>query len=138
MCSSSAARARSPSTTSSSSATRCSCSDSCDSSSPTRAIVSALIVGQVDAGLVGRQGPLPRHELSLALRQQVLGLLQELLRLLADPDLDLLLGGRRLAVVDDAAQAARRASGLGQLLQPGMDIALAHVPSSIGRGGRAS
>src|SRR3954452_6810778 len=43
MCSSSAARARSPSTTSSSSATRCSCSESCASSSPTRAMVSALI-----------------------------------------------------------------------------------------------
>ena len=81
---------------------------------------------------------LSRHELRLALREQVLGLLQELLRLLADAGLDLLLVGSRLAVVDDAAQAPLGASGLGQLLQPGMDISLAHVPSTIGAGRRPS
>ena len=78
--------------------------------------------GEVDAGLVGGERPLPGHELRLALREEVLGLLQELLRLLADADLDLFLVGSRLAVVDDAAQAPLGASGLGQLLQPGMDI----------------
>ena len=84
---------------------------------------------EVDAGLVRGERPLPGHELRLALREEVLGLLQELLRLLADADLDLFLVGSRLAVVDDAAQAPLGASGLGQLLQPGMDISLAHVPS---------
>ena len=90
---------------------------------------------QVDPRLMGCEGPLTRDELSLALRQQLLGLLQELLRLLLDPDLDLLFGGSRLAIADRAAQAARRTVHLGQLLQAGMDVALAHVPPSIGRGG---
>src|SRR5262249_30594030 len=91
---------------------------------------------QVDAGLVRREGALTRDELCLALGEQGLGLLDELLRLLADPDLDLLLGGRGLAVADDPAQAARGAVHLGQLLKAGVDVALAHVlsPSAAGAG----
>ncbi len=75
---------------------------------------------------MGGEGALAGGQELLALRHHLLGLLDQLLRLLADALLDLLLGGGGVAGVDGAAQAARGRGALGQLLQPRLDLPLAH------------
>ena len=81
---------------------------------------------EVEAGLMGGEGALAGGQELLALRHHLLGLLHQLLRLLADALLDLLLGRGGVAGVDGAAQAARWRTALGQLLQPRLDLPLAH------------
>ena len=83
---------------------------------------------------MGGEGALAGGQELLALRHHLLGLLHQLLRLLADALLDLLLGGGGVARVDRAAQAARRRTALGQLLQARLDLPLAHYLAYRQRG----